>query len=194
MQIVSTERVYPFECTPKDLLSPEKAIKESIHGAPVKRGVRNAWYASPFLQVVTSRFARMFTHRYPFDGTRMLLEVAIENAVESYEGAAKYDLHQEQRESAYLKGLLGTIRQASEWVVIGIEGSAGNGTLVWRPGMGALLDWVRAERFIKIAFEPVVCQFGDEKQKKAHNLVVLTNLLGDERPEVLIETLELLNG
>ena len=185
MVTISSFHVIPNEVSPDEFISAEHSIRQAVLSSPRAKMIRNIWYASPRLEQVSLRLARIITHNFP---TRVmaragLLSEALTAASVAYEETMGIACRQEIYDESYIEVLMKTALEMLDWVVtcVDIRGQMTQ----WIPGETPLIDFVRRSKLQKVGFEirsrplPAI-------EYQARRLALAVAIVGVDRPSELV--------
>lgn len=151
MEAVSLHRVYDYEVSRNDLVSPEQSLRVSLARSGKRNLAKSIFFAWPNIEVASRKLAALLTHHYPNrNGKGYLLDEALVAACDIYETSVESTAFT-LRMAMYLKTLLQTTSDGLlYWDTHGI---LSNGeTLAWMVGAVPLQDWVRRKNADRIVF------------------------------------------
>jgi len=153
MEAVSLKRVYDYEVSRSDLISPEQSLRVALARSGKRNFAKSIFFNWPNLENASRKLAALVTHHFPNQsGKGFLLDEALVSACDIYETTVETDSFT-RRMALYLKTLLDeTADRILYWDSHGILSNGD--TVAWPVGGMAIQDWVKRKNIDRIVFTP----------------------------------------
>lgn len=151
MEAVSLKRVYDYEVSRTDVVSPEQSLRVSLARSGKRNFAKSIFFNWPNIEAASKNLAALLTHHFPNeDGKGYLLDEALASACSVYETSVETDAFT-RRMGLFLQTMLDvTAQRILLWDSHGI---LPNGeTVAWPVGRLPIQEWVKRKSIERIVF------------------------------------------